>query len=670
MNIYHTESETPERKPPEIKNVHILFRKTFFIENLAVTSLSITADDYYTLYVNGKFVTQGPATAYHFCQNINEVDITPYLKTGENTIAVHCFYSGYINRIYNSGDLRIGMYAEASANGKILFTTDESWKYAFDKSFLPTDITWGYDTQAPENRDMRLFPHGWTEIGFDDSGWENAVIKTDDDHVCVEQVTPNVHSEEFSFRTVAETEKGFLLDFGEEIVGRLSAKLCGTKGNKVRVMFGEELGEGGHVRHKMRCGCDYDEEIILSGKADTAENFEYKGFRYIEVETEEESVRPENFSVIKRNYPVKKKTSFSSNVKLLNDIWKICENAVIISSQEVFVDCPTREKGQYLGDMTVTALAHTYITGDPRLYKKALIDFANTAFITDGLLAVAPGGFMQEIADFSLLYPLQLKNYYNLTGDTETVSALLETAEKAVEHFRKFERSDGLLDGVSDKWNLVDWPDNLRDNYDFELTKPIGKGVHNVINAYYFGAKKNINELRTMLGYAPKYELESHRDAFIKVFYRDGQGLFADSETSEHCNFHSNVLPLYFGITNKSFAENAVRFIMKKGLCCGVFFSYFVLKALAQYGYFGEVYSLITNDSPKSWKNMVDEGATAVFEAWGKDQKWNTSLCHPWGSAPVISIIEDLMGYKFTAGKLTRDEVHLPEGVSIELNLV
>ena len=41
---------------------------------------------------------------------------------------------------------------------------------------------------------------------------------------------------------------------------------------------------------------------------------------------------------------------------------------------------------------------------------------------------------------------------------------------------------------------------------------------------------------------------------------------------------------------------------------------------------------------------MLREDATACFEAWGKDQKWNTSLCHPWASAPVIILLEDIAG--------------------------
>ena len=43
---------------------------------------------------------------------------------------------------------------------------------------------------------------------------------------------------------------------------------------------------------------------------------------------------------------------------------------------------------------------------------------------------------------------------------------------------------------------------------------------------------------------------------------------------------------------------------------------------------------------------MLREGATSCWEAWGKDQKWNTSLCHPWASAPVIILAEDVVGLR------------------------
>lgn len=49
----------------------------------------------------------------------------------------------------------------------------------------------------------------------------------------------------------------------------------------------------------------------------------------------------------------------------------------------------------------------------------------------------------------------------------------------------------------------------------------------------------------------------------------------------------------------------------------------------------------------ESWIYSVAKefsGVTTCFESWGKEKKWNTSLCHPWASAPIILICEDLKG--------------------------
>jgi hypothetical protein len=112
--------------------------------------------------------------------------------------------------------------------------------------------------------------------------------------------------------------------------------------------------------------------------------------------------------------------------------------------------------------------------------------------------------------------------------------------------------------------------------------------------------------------------------------------LFTDTEESTHASLHSNVLPACFGIAPEESIENIKNHIMQKGLCCGVWFSYFVLKALAKMGAYEEEYQLIVNRTEHSWYNMISEGATTCYEAWGKEQKFNTSLCHPWASSPII----------------------------------
>ena len=97
-------------------------------------------------------------------------------------------------------------------------------------------------------------------------------------------------------------------------------------------------------------------------------------------------------------------------------------------------------------------------------------------------------------------------------------------------------------------------------------------------------------------------------------------------------------------------------FIMKKGLNCGVYTAYFVLKALCRAGRYEDALSLIVSKDENSWYNMLKEGATTCFEAWGKDKKWNTSLCHPWATAPISVLAEDILPNMPDVGKIVFSE--------------
>ena len=118
--------------------------------------------------------------------------------------------------------------------------------------------------------------------------------------------------------------------------------------------------------------------------------------------------------------------------------------------------------------------------------------------------------------------------------------------------------------------------------------------------------------------------------------------LYTDSETSEHSAIHSNMLPLAFGICSEEYKEKNADFLINKGMRCGTYMAYFYLKALCNAGKKQEAYNAIVSRSPNSWYNMIREGATTCFEAWSKDGKWNTSLFHPWSTAPIIILFEEL----------------------------
>ena len=75
----------------------------------------------------------------------------------------------------------------------------------------------------------------------------------------------------------------------------------------------------------------------------------------------------------------------------------------------------------------------------------------------------------------------------------------------------------------------------------------------------------------------------------------------------------------------------------------GVYMAYFALAILKTAGEFELAVELATDE--RCLLNMIREGATTTFEAWGKEQKWNTSLCHPWATAPIIVFSDKVRPY-------------------------
>jgi hypothetical protein len=80
IEVWHRQLEKREIVSKMEQNLHVLFRDRFTLEQTAGTSICITADDYYKLYVNGEYVGQGPASSYHDCYHYNEYDITHLLR--------------------------------------------------------------------------------------------------------------------------------------------------------------------------------------------------------------------------------------------------------------------------------------------------------------------------------------------------------------------------------------------------------------------------------------------------------------------------------------------------------------------------------------------------------------------------------------------------------------
>lgn len=620
------------------KNLHI-FARTRVLLPPGNWVLRLSADDYYHAWLDGEWLGQGPAPGGPEAYWYQEY---PVEGGRELTLALHLYYQGLVNRVWNSGDDRCGLWAELCRGEQERVVP--AWRYQICGAYSGETV--GYDTQFLEDFDSRLFPEGWEQPGFDDSGWA-CLIPADWDAPLLPQPTAQLERRRVEAAKRRALPGGVLLDFGRERVGTLHAAVRGKAGETLTLRFGEELDEQGRVRFDMRCNCRYEETWTLRDGVSVLHQFDYKAFRYVEVlGLNECGAELSECWVWERHYPMEDSLcTLSCQTDELEDVFQICKNAVRCGSQEAYLDCPSREKGQYLGDAIITARSQVWLTGKTDLLRKCIGDFIRSARTDPGLLAVAPGSLRQEIADFSLLFPALPLTDYAFTGDRDFLRSCYPTVCGMVERFGQYARPDGLLENVSHAWNLVDWPEQARDGYDFSLTRPVvGEGCHNVVNALWYGALVMKEEMERVLALPVSDRSHAVAEAFRRVFCRRSQGLFADSEGSDHCSIHANGYAACFGLMSAAQADAYEALLLTPGRHAGPFPAYFALRGLARLGRYGTLYRLLTRTDAYGWRNMLDQGATACFEAWGKEQKWNTSLCHPWASGFIPLLIEELAG--------------------------
>lgn len=261
--------------------------------------------------------------------------------------------------------------------------------------------------------------------------------------------------------------------------------------------------------------------------------------------------------------------------------------------------------------------------------EKFFDDFLRTSFINRGLMTCAACSFMQEIAEYPLIMFLLLLEYCRLTGNLEFVRTRYAAFADILDFYREeYAEADGLLNHL-DKWCVVEWPANLRDGYNVDLTE--GKCCdtkHNALNAWYIGAIQCLNEVAAMLEQPPYAETAPLKEAFVSAFYDTEKQLFRDSVSTTHISLPGNVFAAFFELfPDRAGVQNTVAMIRAKRLSQSLLFVTFPLLALLRReGETKLVHELLTDKD--AWLRMLSEGATRTFEGWYKDQKWNTSLFH------------------------------------------
>ncbi len=479
--------------------------------------------------------------------------------------------------------------------------------------------------------------------------------------------------------TISKIAPGvFLVDFGRVAFGNLSLLPPTTAAPEtVTVRFGEALKDGrvdthppGSVRYaEVKVVLDRAGTVLVAPSMN-ARNTRAPAvlspaawgvltpFRWVEVEGWPTELRADQ---IRRRAAfdstwVDTAATFHSSDPMLDKVWELCHYSIKATTfAGVFVD-GDRERLAYEADAYLTQLSYYAGDADPRI---ARATFDRLMKFPTWPSEWAPQMVFMAYADWMQ------------TGDKAWLAAHYDGLKTKL----LVERvgPDGLVMSTPKlirHGDIVDWPARERDGYVFT-------SVNTVVNAFHLCALKELSELAEALGEtrdAAKYSEQERAGqvAFQEKLFDPGRGLYRDGVGTEHASLHANLFPLAFGLVPTDKRPQIARWLVGRGMAGSVYAAQYLLEGLFENNEDAAALALITATGDRSWRHMVDSGATITWEAWDQKYKPNQDWNHAWGAAPANLLPRFVLGAQpLTAGwgralikphpgSLTRAEGQIP----------
>jgi len=449
----------------------------------------------------------------------------------------------------------------------------------------------------------------------------------------------------------------FLVDFGRVAFGNLSltsAKL--TAAETVTVRFGEALKDGrvdtrppGSVRYgEVKVALKRGETAIVTPPLDVINTKApavlspgawgvLTPFRWVEVEGWPAELRTDQ---IRRRAAFDSTwdddaAAFHSSDPMLDKVWDLCHYSIKATTfAGVFVD-GDRERLAYEADAYLTQLSYYAGDADPRISRATF----------DRLMKFPtwPSEWAPQMVFMAYTDWMQ-------TGDTVWLAAHYEGLKTKLLDERA--GSDGLVMSTPKlirHGDIIDWPAHERDGYVFT-------SVNTVVNAFHLRALEEMSRLAEALGKTQEAAKFSQQEktaqaAFQEKLFDPARGLYRDGVGTDHASLHANLFPLAFGLVPAGERPKMAQWLAGRGMAGSVYAAQYLLEALFENGEDAAALALITAPGDRSWRHMVDSGATITWEAWDQKYKPNQDWNHAWGASPANLLPRFVLGAQpLTAG--------------------
>ncbi|WP_246121576.1 alpha-L-rhamnosidase [Pseudonocardia cypriaca] len=608
-----------------------LVRRAFDVTGGIVSArVYASAHGLYELEINGTRVGDdvlSPGwTVYPKRLRYYTYDVTGLLRAGENVIGGWLGDGWYRGRLGWRGGFRnlFGSDLSLIAQLEIRYADGRTQTVATDADWLaatgPIVRTGNYDGEDYDARDERP---GWSSPGLDPAGWTPVAVRDRDPATLVAPTGPPVRcTEEIAPVAVLTTPSGKrVLDFGQNLVGRLRIRVHGERGAKVVIRTAEVLQDGELYQRPLRDARSTD-TYVLAGRPGGEEwepRFTFHGFRYAEVEG------PADLDAIARvlHSDLERTGWFTCSDPLLerlheNVVWSMRGNFVDIPT-----DCPQRdERVGWTGDLQVFAPTAAFLFDVTGMLSSWLQDVAAEQ-LPDGTVPwyvpvipahevwtpIRPGAAWGDVAT---LTPWVL---YERTGDSGLLEAQYGSARAWVDLVDRLAGEDHLWDSG---FQLGDWLDPSAPPDDPAAGQT---DKYLVATAYFAASSRAVARMATVLGReedAAHYEklADAVGEAFCAAYVLPDGRMVSDSQTAYSLAIGFDLLPSEDA--RAAAGARLAELVAAAGnrIATGFVGTPLVTDALSSTGELATAYDLLLGRECPSWLYPVTQGATTIWERW------------------------------------------------------
>lgn len=620
-------------------NTWLAFRKVVQLKNKPVKAFAkIAVDSKYWLFINGEMAVfegglkRGP--------NLNdtyydEVDITKWLKEGENIIAIKVWYFGKDGFSHNSSG-KAGLLFDAQIDDVSIYS-DSNWEvnvlqeyatapkpfpnYRLPESSILYDArkeiaNWQSDLSVQMEKAVILGEAGakpWKKLVlrpiplFKDFGFKKyegkRVIKSSNlmDTIIYElpynaQITPilKIDAPNEGMRLTVFTDNYLTYNGGDTY---LRAEYITKKG----VQEYESLAwlNGHRVYYVIPKGV----KVIDLYYRETGYDTEFSG-------------------------------AFNCSDEFLNEFWKKARRTLYLNMRDTYMDCPDRERAQWTGD-AVNQSAQAFYSLSPSSYqlsKKWLHEMVDWQKPDGTLFSPVPAGnWKNELPDQCLatIGEYGLWNYYRYTGDLETLKHAYAPAKKYLDLWEA--DGNGLVKFRKGDWTWGDWGDE--------------KDIQLIFHSFYYLALKGMQNSAKALGKtADASQYSAKMEIFKKAFnqkYWTGRS-YRDPNYNGKTDDRVQALAVVSGLANQE-KYSAILKVLKQEEHASPYMEKYVMEAL----FLMDEPDFAIQRQKKRFSNMVNNKYfTTLWEGWNyNDPKYGGgTINHSWSGGGLAVLSQYLCG--------------------------